>query len=300
MRLLRTDETSEFSLTEDLPEGRLPPYAILSHRWLADTEEPTFEDLVHGRGKEKLGYQKLRFCGEQARQDEIAHFWVDTCCIKKANKAELAHAIKSMFRWYQNASVCYVYLWDVSSRPAEFGASSTRWREQEWRNSEWFTRAWTLQELLAPRALQLFTREAQTLGDKRSLEGPLHEITGIPRSALRGAPLSEFTIQDRLSWTTTRKSSLEEDKAYSLLGIFDIDIAPLYGSGNGQAFTRLMEEIDRREKCIRDIFLSDPRKDKKRIEDTKGGLLNDCYRWVLENPDFQQWRKSQQSQLLLD
>ena len=113
------------------------------------------------------------------------------------------------------------------------------------------------------------------LGDKRSLEGPLHEITGIPRLALRGAPLSEFTVQDRLSWTTTRKSSLEEDKAYSLLGIFDIDIAPLYGSGNGQAFTRLMEEIDRREKCIRDIFLSDPRKDKKRIEETKGGLLND-------------------------
>ena len=298
MRLLRTDETSEFSLTEDLPEGRLPPYAILSHRWLADTEEPTFEDLVHGRGKEKLGYQKLRFCGEQAREDEIAHFWVDTCCINKANKAELAHAIKCMFRWYQNASVCYVYLWDVSSRPAEFGASSTRWREQEWRNSEWFTRAWTLQELLAPRALQLFTREAQMLGDKRSLEGPLHEITGIPRSALRGAPLSEFTVQDRLSWTTTRKSSLEEDKAYSLLGIFDIDIAPLYGSGNGQAFTRLMEEIDRRDKCIRDIFLSDPRKDKKRIEDTKGGLLNDCYRWVLENLDFQQWRSSQRSQLL--
>ena len=83
-----------------------------------------------------------------------------------------------------------------------------------------------------------------------------------------------------------------------MLGIFDIDIAPLYGSGTGQAFTRLMEETDRREKCICDIFLSDPRKDKERIEETKGGLLNDCYRWVLENPDFQQWRKSQQSQLL--
>ena len=299
MRLLQPNETGGFSLTDDLPEDRLPPYAILSHRWLADTEEPTFEDLVHGTGKEKLGYEKLQFCGEQARQDKIAHFWVDTCCINKANKAELAHAIKCMFRWYQSASVCYVYLWDVSSRPAGFGdASSTRWREQEWRNSEWFTRAWTLQELLAPRALQFFTREAQELGDKRSLEGPLHEITGIPRSALQGTPLSEFTVQDRLSWTTTRKSSLEEDKAYSLLGIFDVDIAPLYGSGTGQAFTRLMEELDRREKCIRDIFLTDPRKDKKRIEETKGGLLNDCYRWVLENPDFQQWRKSMQSQLL--
>ena len=299
MRLLRTDETGEFSLTEDLPEGRLPPYAILSHRWLADTEEPTFEDLVRGTGKEKLGYKKLQFCGERARQDGLAHFWVDTCCINKANKAELARAVKCMFRWYQNASVCYVYLWDVSSWPTDTDDNfGPWWCEEEWRNSEWFTRTWTLQELLAPRSIEFFTREARKLGDKYSLENALHETTGIPRSALQGTSIFTFSVQERLSWTTTRKCSLEEDKAYSLLGIFDIDIAPLYGSGTGQAFTRLMEEIDRREKCIRDIFLTDPRKDKKRIEETKGGLLNACYRWVLENPDFQQWRNSEQRQLL--
>ena len=299
MRLLQISETGGFSLTEDLPEDRLPPYAILSHRWLVETEEPTFEDLVHSTGKRKLGYNKLRFCGGQARQDGIEHFWVDTCCINKDNKAELAQAIKRMFRWYRNATVCYVYLWDVSSRPIGTRDASSPWLcEEDWRKSKWFTRVWTLQELLAPRSVRFFTREARQLGDKTLLENPLHEITGIPISALQGAPLSRFTVQERLSWTSTRDTTLEEDKAYSLLGIFDVDIAPLYGPGTGQAFTRFMDEIDRREKCIRELRLTDPRHDKKRIEDTKGGLLDGCYRWILRDSDFQQWRKSQQSRLL--
>ena len=299
MRLLRILESGELSFTDDLVEDELPSYAILSHRWFTDAEEPTFADLLHGRGKQKLGYKKLQFCGEQAQQDGMVHFWVDTCCIDKDNQAELSHAIKCMFRWYQKARVCYVYLWDVSDRPTNSNILSDKtWSQKDWRKSTWFTRAWTLQELLAPQSVKFFDREAHILGDKRSLERPLHEATAIPESALRGAPLTRFTVQERLSWTTTRKASLEEDKAYSLLGIFDVDIAPLYGPGTGQAFDRLMSEIDRREKCIRDLGAMDPRHDKSRIEATKGGLLDDCYRWILKNEQFQQWRGRQQERLL--
>ena len=35
---------------------------------------------------------------------------------------------------------------------------------------------------------------------------------------------------------------------------------------------------------------ADPRHDKLRIEQTKGGLLRDSYRWTLDNADSQQWR----------
>ncbi len=72
----------------------------------------------------------------------------------------------------------------------------------------------------------------------------------------------------------------------------------IYGEGRESAFKRLREEIDKLEKCIQDLRLTDPRDDKKRIEDTKGGLLEDSYRWILENSDFQQWRNDQQSRLL--
>ena len=50
--------------------------------------------------------------------------------------------------------------------------------------------------------------------------------------------------------------------------------------------------------CIQHLRLTDPRDDKKRIEETKGGLLEDSYYWIFENSDFQQWRNDQQNRLL--
>ena len=49
-----------------------------------------------------------------------------------------------------------------------------------------------------------------------------------------------------------------------------------------------------------DLRATDPRDDKARIEQTKGGLLKDSYRWILKNADFQRWRHGddQQSRLL--
>ncbi|KAF2682556.1 hypothetical protein K458DRAFT_454550, partial [Lentithecium fluviatile CBS 122367] len=41
-----------------------------------------------------------------------------------------------------------------------------------------------------------------------------------------------------------------------------------------------------------------PRDDKKRLEETKGGLLEGPYRWVLNNASFQQLHKDPQSRLL--
>ena len=49
---------------------------------------------------------------------------------------------------------------------------------------------------------------------------------------------------------------------------------------------------------MRELRLTDPYDDKKRIEETKGGLLEDSYHWILENSDFQRWRDDEQSQLL--
>jgi len=165
-------------------------------------------------------------------------------------------------------------------------------------NSKWFTRGWTLQELLAPSSVEFFSQEGKRLGDKCSLEQQIHEITGIPISALQGAPLSQFSVDERFLWMERRQTKLAEDKVYSLLGIFDVEIPLLYGEGAANAFKRLREVIDKREKCVQDLRITDPREDKKRIEDTKGGLLEDSYRWILKNADFQQWRNNQQSRLL--
>jgi hypothetical protein len=110
--------------------------------------------------------------------------------------------------------------------------------------------------------------------------------------------LSQFSDKERFSWIQHRQTKLEEDKSYALLGVFDVYIPPRYGEGMANAFKRLEEEIDKLNKCLQDLRLTDPCDDKKRIEDTKGGLLAHSYRWILENPDFQQWRHDQQSHLL--
>lgn len=64
----------------------------------ANIEEVASEDLLDGTGAGKPNYEKIKFCGEQARSDGLRHFWVDTCCIDKANNNEFAEAIDSMFR----------------------------------------------------------------------------------------------------------------------------------------------------------------------------------------------------------
>jgi hypothetical protein len=124
MRLLKYNKDDEFSLAE-FSGDNIPQYAILSHRW--GEGEVTLADLMDGTGKSKAGYGKIRFCGEQARVDRLQYFWVDTCCIDKSNSVELAEAINSMFRWYQDAAKCYVYLPDVSRKPLDTDKFNEPW-----------------------------------------------------------------------------------------------------------------------------------------------------------------------------
>jgi len=49
-----------------------------------------------------------------------------------------------MFKWYENAAVCYAYLSDVLEKEAV----SLDEKDSSFRNSLWFTRGWTLQELV--------------------------------------------------------------------------------------------------------------------------------------------------------
>jgi hypothetical protein len=117
-------------------------------------------------------------------------------------------------------------------------------RHNPFRESRWFTRGWTLQELIAPASVEFFSVENHRLGDKKSQEQLVHEITGIPIQALRGSPLSHFSVKERMSWAETRKTKREEDGAYSLLGIFDIHMPLIYGEGRNEAFFRLQKAID--------------------------------------------------------
>jgi ankyrin repeat protein len=229
MRLLQCCDTGTVVLTQ-FDDECIPPYAILSHTWGLDADEVTFEDLTNGTGKNKPGYKKIRYCAEQAKLDDLQYFWIDTCCIDKRSSTELSEAINSMYRWYQNANVCYAYLADVPSKI-------------EFSSSRWFARGWTLQELLAPSELIFFDEEWKRLGTRASLQQSVSSCTGIPEGILAGSDDPErISIAQRMSWAAKRETKRLEDRAYCLIGIFGINMPLLYGEGE-RAFLRLQEEI---------------------------------------------------------
>lgn len=239
MRLLQQTGQDEFSLVS-VPTHNTESYAILSHTWF-DSQEFTYNDLTTGAGRSKTGFEKVKFCSKQATQDGLQYFWIDTCCIDRSNNTELTTAINSMFRWYQNAKKCYVFLADVSIPDFDTVNQST-W-EIAFRQSRYWTRGWTLQELIAPTIVEFFSKEGRPLGDKKKLEMLIHETTGIPVLALRGDPFSNFSVAERKNWAAERQTTEEEDIVYCILGLCEVSMAPIYGEGNNAALKRFQMTI---------------------------------------------------------
>ncbi|VZI02176.1 unnamed protein product [Fusarium fujikuroi] len=65
-----------------------------------------------------------------------------------------------------------------------------------------------------------------------------------------------------------------------------------------QQINNLCDADGRKDSCLEDLYITDPVADKKRIEDDKGGLLKDCYKWILENDNFAKWRDDPEQHLL--
>lgn len=118
MRLLPTsfpaEREGELRLEEFFGD-RIPPYAILSHTWAEAQQEIQFGDVQHGSYQHKSGVAKVCGALKQARDDGHKYVWIDSICIDKSSSSELSEAINSMFRWYRNSEMCYVYLSDVST-----------------------------------------------------------------------------------------------------------------------------------------------------------------------------------------
>ncbi|MCJ1288448.1 hypothetical protein MMC26_007806, partial [Xylographa opegraphella] len=297
MRLLQLQNDGGFSLVQ-FSGNKIPRYAVLSHTWGSDNEEVTFQDITNGTAKNKAGYHKICFCEKQAKQDSLQYFWIDTCCIDTSSSQELSEAINSMFCWYKNAESCYVYLSDVSNCTSDEDGEGTRRWKPAFKKSRWFTRGWTLQELIAPPSVEFFSKEGTCLGNKQSLEQMLHEITEIAVEALRGRPLSRFSVDERFSWAKERTTTREEDAAYCLLGIFDIQMPLLYAEGREKALKRLKREI-REHADDQDLSLNEEQKrillDSLRFDqiDARQMTIKNAHaktcKWLLKRSEYLDW-----------
>ncbi|KAG6331876.1 hypothetical protein ID866_7213 [Astraeus odoratus] len=192
-------------------------YVTLSHRW--ELNEPLLEDILHNGSiydmPPKDGLTKLqRFCHTAAGHG-YSWAWSDTCCIDKTNSVELQKAISSMF------------------------------------SCIWFTRGWTLQELLAPHTILLYTKEwslymnstATNHKQDARILNQLAQAAGIPPQHISNFHAGMDSARSRLEWAVCRDTTVWEDTAYSLYGIFNLHLPVLYGEGKEKALGRLLQEI---------------------------------------------------------
>lgn len=132
IRLLNTKS----GRVELIPDGGVP-YAILSHRWYKEDGKPVevvYEDLaprgeahhefanIRSRVKveKRASLHKLRFAADHAHQRGFKYIWIDTVCINSSNREEKHSAIASMYEWYKQSVVCFVFLHDVTFQRADY------------------------------------------------------------------------------------------------------------------------------------------------------------------------------------
>lgn len=138
-----------------------------------------------------------------------------------------------MYRWYGEAGICIAYLEQVCEKD-----------DRELEDDRYFSRGWTLQELIAPKEnMSFYDKDWQLIGDKVSLLDRLSTRTDIPGAILNHcAHPKTCSVAQRMSWAANRKTSRIEDRAYSLLGLFEVSLEMVYGEGE-RAFLRLQRAI---------------------------------------------------------
>ncbi|KIK21217.1 hypothetical protein PISMIDRAFT_104451, partial [Pisolithus microcarpus 441] len=217
-------------------------YVMFSHAWQGN--EPLFQDVKAAKSvwdlPETPPNEKLRNFCKEARRLGHNRAWSDTCCIDKTTSSILNQSLTSMYKWYADSAATLVFLAGVA-HPSEVGDLS---------RSFWMTRAWTLQELLAPKVVFFYDSEWKPyLGDT----GPNHKESSkivqeladaikIPHETIGTFTPDDLGVRDKLRLASTRNATIEEDVAYSLIGIFRSDIRPHYGEG-ADALGHLLEEI---------------------------------------------------------
>ncbi|KAK3389772.1 heterokaryon incompatibility protein-domain-containing protein [Podospora didyma] len=240
---------------------RLINTTTLELKSFADDDEVTYQEIMtrdirSSPVASKKGFHKIAMTCRLAREKHALEWaWIDTCCIDKSSSAELSEAINSMYDYYSKSEICFACLEELNLRRpeppddedsvADSGGSDDGWEvyPKGIQACRWFSRGWTLQGLIAPSNLEFRDSQWNIRGTKKSLSKALEIIAGICEEVLKDGELHWSPVATRMSWAARRNTKRDEDMAYCLLGIFDVNMPLLYGEGGEKAFLRLQEEI---------------------------------------------------------
>jgi len=146
-----------------------------------------------------------------------------------------------MFAWYHHSALTIIYLSDVPPS-SKSGAIA---------KCVWITRGWTVQEFLAPKVVLFYQNDWTLYLDDRSpnhkesagIMRELEDATGINARALTAFRPGMRSAREKLQWASMRVTTLPEDTAYSLFGIFGVQLPVIHGEKKQNALGRLLQEI---------------------------------------------------------
>ncbi|KAF8436838.1 hypothetical protein L210DRAFT_3631882 [Boletus edulis BED1] len=204
-------------------------YVMLSHKW--EDNEPLFQRVVHIAVydlEESPTHDKLQTFCKIVRDAAFDWAWSDTCCIDKSDHFVLQEALVAMFKWYQGSAMMIVFLRGVRSS-SQRGAL----------------------EYVASKIIHFYTEDwtpyldLQLPNHKESPEviSEMEHATEVSAQQLMALRPGLTSIREKLCLASTRETTLVEDAAYSLLGIFSVTGIPaIYGEGEG-SLGRLLAHI---------------------------------------------------------
>ena len=217
-------------------------YVMFSHKW--EHGEPLFRNVEHitvYELKASPAHTKLQAFCSLVHSLGFRWAWSDTRCVDKDNNVVLQESLVAMFTWYRGSSLTLIYLRGVSSQSQESGGLQ---------ESIWNTRAWTYQEYVAAERVQFYTEDWKPyleLTSSNHKESPIvisemEQVSRVSAEQLAVLRPGLDRVREKLYLASARQTTLVEDIAYSLLGIFNVAIPVTYGEGN-RAVGRLLEHI---------------------------------------------------------
>ena len=195
-------------------------YAIFSHSWRKD--EVLFVDVadpdraLSEATKNKSGFAKLEACCRIALSHGLHYLWSGTCCIDRNSSADISESVNALFRYYAGAELCIVYLDDIEDQPKDSFFLD---------RSYGFSESWNLPALVASTDLHYYSQGWVKLGSKASLSGVTAQASGVPERVLVDpSSLDSICVSEKMSWAARRTTRRGEDRAYSLMGLFDVNM----------------------------------------------------------------------------
>lgn len=211
-----------------------------------------------------INNEKNKF-NEDSKYEKIKYVWLDTLCIDKTSSAELSENLVSMYNIYKNAKFVHAHLVgnyntkifekDIIKEAIDIVKNKDNISKEinKMLSDEWFTRCCTLQEYIANINLEFYNNNSNFIINKYIFMEyyKLININTIIKNGNNLMPSKYYWIficgnmnlpcKIILSWVDERKTEHMEDKAYSLMGLLNTYIYPLYGEGEN-AMIRLIKE----------------------------------------------------------